>query len=148
MKISLGADHRGFKYKERVKTFLAEKGIRVKDFGTFSQDSADYPDFGSQAAEAVAKKEADYGIIICGSGNGMMMIANKVKGIRAGLALNPEMARLARAHNDANVLVLSGMFTPEDSLDEILNKFLNTDFEGGRHQRRVGKINDYDEGRK
>jgi ribose 5-phosphate isomerase B len=148
MKISIGADHRGFKYKEKIKTLLAEKGIKVKDFGAFSEESVDYPDFGRQAAESVIKKEADYGIIICGSGNGMMMIANKVKGIRAGLALNPEMARLARAHNNANVLVLSEMFTPEDSLDEILNKFLYTGFEGGRHQRRIGKINDYDEGRK
>lgn len=148
MKISIGADHRGFRYKEKIKTLLAEKGIKVKDSGAFSEESVDYPDFGQQTAESVTKKEADYGIIICGSGNGMMMIANKVKGIRAGLALNPEMARLARAHNNANVLVLSEMFTPEDSLAEILNEFLYTDFEGGRHQRRVGKINDYDEGRK
>ena len=148
MKISLGADHRGFRYKEIIKTLLAEKGIEVKDFGTSSHDSVDYPDFGRKAAEAVVRKETDYGIIVCGSGNGMMMVANKVKGIRAGLALNPEMAELARAHNDANILVLSEMFTPEDLLSEILNKFLNTNFEGGRHQRRVSKINDYDEGRK
>ncbi len=148
MKISIGADHRGFKYKEKIKTLLEEKGIKVKDFGTFSKDSVDYPDFGRQVAESVIKKEVDYGIAICGSGNGMMMIANKVKGIRAGLAINPEMAELARAHNDANVLVLSEMFTPENLLNEILNKFLNTDFEGGRHQRRVSKINDYDKGKK
>ena len=143
MKISLGADHRGFAFKEKIKTILAEQKIEAEDFGTFSDDSADYPDFGIKAAEAVARGEVDYGIVICGTGNGMAMAANKVKGIRAGLALTPEMARLARAHNNANVLVLSGMFTPEDQLKEIIKIFLSTPFEGGRHARRIGKIDSY-----
>jgi ribose 5-phosphate isomerase B len=143
MKISLGADHRGFAFKEKIKKILAEQKIEAEDFGTFSDDSVDYPDFGIKAAEAVAKGEVDYGIIVCGTGNGMAMAANKVKGIRAGLALSPEMARLTRAHNDANVLVLSGMFTPESQLKEIIEAFLSTAFEGGRHARRVDKINDY-----
>ena len=143
MKISLGADHRGFAFKEKIKSILVEQKIEAEDFGTFSDDSADYPDFGIKAAEAVARGEVDYGIVICGTGNGMAMAANKVKGIRAGLALTPEMARLARAHNNANVLVLSGMFTPEDQLKEIIKIFLSTPFEGGRHARRIGKIDSY-----
>jgi len=144
MKISLGADHRGFALKEKVKKFLAERKIEAADFGTYSDASVDYPDFGIKAAEAVSKGEVDYGIIVCGTGNGMAMAANKVKGIRAGLALTPEMARLTRAHNDANVLVLSGMFTPESQLKAIIEVFLSTAFEGGRHARRVSKINDYE----
>jgi ribose 5-phosphate isomerase B len=146
MRISLGADHRGFKYKEQIKQFLNQLGIQTEDFGCFSEDSADYPDFGIKAAEAVAVKMADRGIIICGSGNGMIMAANKVKGIRAGIALSPEMARLARAHNDANVLVLSEMFTPASDVENIVKIFLDTEFEGGRHARRIGKIADYEKG--
>jgi ribose 5-phosphate isomerase B len=146
MKIALGADHRGFGYKERIKNFLTGKGIKSEDFGCFSESSADYPDHGIKAAESVAKGLADYGIIICGSGNGMLMSANKVKGIRAGIAINAEMAGLARAHNDANVLVLADMYTPENELEEIVDAFLNTKFEGGRHARRVNKISDYEKG--
>jgi len=146
MKISLGADHRGFKYKETVKSFLTSKGIESIDFGTHSEQSADYPDFGIEAAAAVAKHDVDFGIIICGSGNGMVMAANKVSGIRAGLAINVEMAKLARAHNDANVLVLSDMFTPEELISDIVNAFLNTQFEGGRHARRVNKIKKFEQG--
>ena len=146
MKISLGADHRGYKYKEKIKGYLASKGIETIDFGTDSEDSADYPDFGVKAARAVANHDVDYGIVICGSGNGMSMAANKVNGVRAGLAINTEMARLARAHNDANVLVLADMFTPEDQIEDIVNIFLATDFEAGRHERRVGKINNYEQG--
>ncbi|MCP4580067.1 MAG: ribose 5-phosphate isomerase B [candidate division Zixibacteria bacterium] len=146
MKISLGADHRGFKYKELIKKLLTAKGISFEDFGTLSEDSADFSDYGIKAAEAVAKKDVDYGIVICGTGNGMAMAANKVKGVRAGLASNVDMARLTRAHNDANVLVLSEMFTPEKQLADIINVFLNTEFEGGRHARRIGKIIDYEQG--
>ena len=146
MKISLGADHRGYKYKEKIKRILALRGIETEDYGTFSEESADYPDFGIKAAEAVALRKADYGIIICGTGNGMMMAANKVKGIRAGLAISPEMSRLARAHNNANVLVLSEMFTPEEKIEKIIDAFLNTKFEGGRHARRVDKIMKYEQG--
>jgi len=140
MKIALGADHKGFAFKNLVKAYLLGKGIEVTDFGTFSDESTDYPDFGIKAAEEVASGKADYGVVICWTGNGMAISANKVKGIRAGLALSPEMAELTRAHNDANVLVLSGKYTPEDEIDEIIDKFLSTHFEGGRHKRRVDKI--------
>ena len=146
MKISLGADHRGFKYKAQIIKLLNQQGIETEDFGCYSEDSSDYPDFGFKAAEAVAKNQADKAIIICGSGNGMMMAANKVKGIRAGIAMSAEMARLARAHNDANVLVLSEMFTPADEIENIVKIFLDTEFEGGRHARRIGKISDYEKG--
>jgi len=146
MKISLGADHRGFRYKEKIKSLLDAKGIETVDFGTSSEAGADYPDHGLKAAQAVARKEADYGILICGSGNGMVMTANKVNSIRAGLANNIEMARLARAHNNANVLVLSEMFTPEDQIEAIIDIFIKTVFEGGRHARRIDKITDYEKG--
>jgi ribose 5-phosphate isomerase B len=146
MKIALGADHRGFRYKEKIKKILTAKGIETFDFGTSSDASADYPDYGLKAAQAVARKEANYGILICGTGNGMAITANKVKGIRAGLANNVEMARLARAHNNANVLVLSEMFTPEDQIEAIINIFIKTEFEGGRHARRMDKITDYEKG--
>ena len=145
MKIALGADHRGFCYKHRIKAHLAQKGIEVIDCGTDSEKSVDYSEFGLKAAGEVARGNADYGILICGTGNGMMMAANKVKSIRAGLAINPEMAALTRAHNDANVLVLSELYTPCDQLTEIVDKFLETEFEGGRHQRRVDIITNYEE---
>jgi ribose 5-phosphate isomerase B len=147
MKIALGADHRGFGLKELVKAALSKRGIQFEDFGAFSTDSADYPDYGLKVAKAVAQKAADYGVLICGTGNGMAITANKVKGIRAGLAINPEMARLTKAHNNANILVLSEIFTPESMLEEILDNFLNTNFEGGRHGRRVAKIEDFEQGR-
>jgi ribose 5-phosphate isomerase B len=147
MKIALGADHRGFKLKEMVKTSLAKRGIEFEDFGAFSEDSADYPDFGLQAAKAVANKTADFGVLICGTGNGMAIAANKVKGIRAGLVFTPDMARLTRAHNNANVLVMAELFTPESMLEEILDNFLNTKFEGGRHGRRIAKIEEFEQGR-
>lgn len=145
MKIALGADHRGFCYKHRIKAYLKEKGIEVIDCGTDSEKSADYPDFGIKAAIEVSKGNADYGILICGTGNGMAMSANKVRNIRAGLAINAEMAALARAHNNANVLVLSDMYTPCDLLNEIVDKFLETEFEGGRHKRRVDIITEYED---
>jgi ribose 5-phosphate isomerase B len=147
MKISLGADHRGFRYKEIIKAILKRRGIEFEDFGAFSEESADYPDFGLKAAKAVAQKKADFGILICGTGNGMAIVANKIKGIRAGLAFNPEMAGLARSHNDANVLVLAEIFTPESQIEEIIEKFLGAQFEGGRHARRVSKIEDIEKGR-
>jgi ribose 5-phosphate isomerase B len=142
MKIALGSDHRGYRYKEIIKGILNNKGIDFDDFGAFSEEAADYPDFGRKVALSVASGTADYGILICGTGNGMMMVANKIKGIRAGLAVNAEMARLTRAHNNANVLVLSELFTPEKDLEEIIDSFLKTTFEGGRHARRVSKFED------
>lgn len=140
MKIAIGADHRGYKYKERVKRFLTDRGIEVVDFGTDSDQSVDYPDFGSKVAHAVADGEADLGINICGSGNGMAMASNKVKGVRAGLALNPDMARLIREHNNANVLAIGADFTPENLVGPIVQAFLDAEFEGGRHTARVEKI--------
>jgi ribose 5-phosphate isomerase B len=142
MRIALGSDHRGYKYKESIKGILSKRGIAVEDYGAFSEDSADYPDHGHDVALAVSSGLADFGVLICGTGNGMAIVANKTKGIRAGLAVNAEMARLTRAHNDANVLVLSEMFTPESELEKIINTFVDTAFEGGRHARRVSKIED------
>ncbi len=144
MKIALGSDHRGFCYKSKIKMHLSKKGVEVIDCGADSEQSADYPEFGLKAAEEVSSGNADFGILICGTGNGMLMSANKVKSIRAGLAINSEMAELARAHNDANVLVLSELYTREDQLLEIVDKFLSTGFDGGRHQRRVDIILKYE----
>jgi ribose 5-phosphate isomerase B len=141
MKVALGADHRGFDFKEKIKAHLKKMGIEVLDFGTDSPDkSVDYPDFGLKAARAVAEHKADYGILVCWTGNGMNIAANKVRGVRSGLALNPEMAMLTRAHNNANVLALSGKYTPEAQVDEIVKTFLETKFEGGRHERRLEEI--------
>ncbi|MDH4222778.1 MAG: ribose 5-phosphate isomerase B [candidate division Zixibacteria bacterium] len=140
MKIALGADHKGFQYKNKIKIFLQEKGFELKDFGTFSEESVDYPDYGFKVARAVAKSEADRGILVCWTGIGMCIAANKIKGIRASLCLHEEMAKLTRAHNDSNVLCLSAKFTSEDKLSKIVEVWLNTPFEGGRHQRRLDKI--------
>ena len=140
MKIAVGADHKGYLFKERVKALLEKWGYTVLDMGTNSEESVDYPDFGLKVAHAVADAKVDLGVNICWTGNGMAITSNKVKGIRAGLALNTEMARLTRLHNDANVLVLAGKFTPEDELEPILKAFLDTPFEGGRHVARLNKI--------
>lgn len=140
MKIAVGSDHAGYEFKEKVKYLLQGFGHEVLDFGAHSTESVDYPDFGLKVARAVADGEADYGVAICWTGNGMSMAANKVKGIRAGLALSPEMAFLTRSHNNANVLTLAQKYTPESDLEEILKIFLTTEFEGGRHERRVKKL--------
>ncbi|RME28903.1 MAG: ribose 5-phosphate isomerase B [Candidatus Zixiibacteriota bacterium] len=140
MKVAIGADHKGFHYKEEVKALLEQLGHEALDFGTDSEESVDYPDFGLKVAHAVADGTADRGITICWTGNGMNITANKVPGVRAGMALNPEMAYYTRLHNDANVLTLSSRYTPEKDLKQIVETFLSTDFEGGRHQRRVEKI--------
>ena len=140
MKIAIGADHAGFEFKEKVALILKSLGHEVVDKGTFSTDSVDYPDFGLAVARAVCDGEVDRGVTVCWTGNGMNMAANKVDGIRAGMAMNPEMAYLTRLHNDANVLTLASKFTPETDLEEILVRFLETEFEGGRHIRRVEKI--------
>lgn len=140
MKIAVASDHAGFEFKEKIKLILVAAGHEVVDFGTDSKTSVDYPDFGLKTARAVAKGEVSYGVNVCGTGNGMVIVANKVKGIRAGLALNTEMAHLTRLHNDANVLTLSQKFTPEDQLEAIIETFLSTKFEGGRHRPRIDKI--------
>lgn len=140
MKIAVGADHAGLELKTLVARLLTEMGHEVIDCGTDTKESCDYPDFGLKVAHAVVAGEVDYGVNICWTGNGMMMAGNKVKGARAGIALNVEMAYYTRLHNDANILTLAHKYTPEDQLPEILKTFLETKFEGGRHQRRVDKI--------
>jgi ribose 5-phosphate isomerase B len=143
MRVSLGADHRGFELKDRVKKYLEKLGHQVTDFGTNSDESVDYPDFGFKVAESVAKGEADFGITVCWTGNGMNIAANKVKGIRSTLCLNEEMAMLARAHNNANVLALAASFVCYETAEKILDVWLTTEFEGGRHARRLEKIRDH-----
>ena len=143
MRFSLGAAHRGFELKDKVKKYLIQLGHQVTDFGTNSGESVDYPDFGLKVAESVAKGEADFGITVCWTGNGMNIAANKVKGIRSALCLNEEMAMLARAHNNANVLALAAKFVPEELARKIVEAWLATDFEGGRHSRRLDKIKNY-----
>ena len=141
MKISLGTDHAGFRYKEKVKVLLASLGHEAKDFGTFSEEPVDYPLFIRPAAEAVARGECDRGIVFGGSGNGEAMTANKVHGVRCALCWNEETARLARQHNDANVLSIGERMIPEDLALRIVRIWLETPFEGGRHQRRVEQLN-------
>ncbi len=142
MKVAVGSDHAGFKMKEKVKRLLLKRQVEVVDFGTDSEESVDYPDYGLKVARAVAGGEVDYGITVCWTGNGMNMAANKIRGVRAGLALNPDMAFLTRSHNNANVLTLASKYTPENQLEEIIKNFLETPFDGGRHQRRLDKITD------
>lgn len=138
--VGLASDHAGFKLKEFVKQYLTEKGIPFKDYGTNSDVSCDYPDFGHALALGMEKGEVYPGIGICGSGEGIAMTLNKHQDIRAGLAWIPEIAHLIRQHNDANVLVMPGRFINHEMARKIMNEFLSTNFEGGRHQRRVEKI--------
>ncbi len=140
MKISIASDHAGYDLKELVSAWIKEFGHQVLDFGAFSGDSVDYPDYAFPAAEAVAAGIADFGVIICGSGQGMTITANKVTGIRATLCYNVEIAELARQHNNANVLTMGSRFTEPELAKEILRVFLETEFEGGRHMIRVEKI--------
>ena len=140
MKIALAADHAGFEEKEKLKKTLDELGVEYTDMGTNSPDSVDYPDFARKVGEAVANGEVDQGLLLCGSGTGMAISANKVHGVRAAVAWNEEIARLAREHNNANVLALSARFTPPDEMDKIVRAWFAADFEGGRHAKRVDKI--------
>ncbi len=138
--IGLASDHAGYPLKQFVKQYLDQKGIAWKDFGTDSEASCDYADFGHPLALAVEAGECYPGIAICGSGEGISMTLNKHQGIRAGLSWIPEIAHLCRQHNDSNVLVMPGRFISEEMAAKIMDEFLNTDFEGGRHQRRIDKI--------
>lgn len=138
--IGLASDHAGFSTKEFIITKLKEKAIPYIDFGTYTTESSDFADFGHQLAKAVEAGECYPGIAVCGSGNGINMTVNKHQGIRGALCWNKEIAELARAHNDANILSLPGRFLSEDEVYEILVAFMNTPFEGGRHERRIGKI--------
>lgn len=140
MKIAIAADHAGFEEKEKVKKTLDELGVEYTDMGTNSPDSVDYPDYARKVGEAVAAGDFDKGILVCGSGTGMAIAANKVPGIRAAVAWNEEIARLSRQHNNANVLSLAGRFIPEAEQAKIVKAWLETDFEGGRHATRVEKI--------
>lgn len=140
MKIAIACDHAGFEYKENLVKYLREKGHEVKDFGTNSTESMDYPDTAHPLAFAVEAGEYEKGIVICGSGNGISMTVNKHQGIRCALCWEPEIARLARLHNNANVCGLPARFIDYDVALEIVNVFLTTDFEGGRHQKRIDKI--------
>ncbi len=142
MKIALGADHGGYELKEQVKKHLSDKGYEVIDFGTNSTESVDYPVYAKKVGEAVVAQNADFGIVICGTGIGISMAANKVKGIRAALCHNVFTARLAREHNDANVLAMGGRVLGTGLALEMVDVFLTTKFEGGRHKRRVDQIED------
>jgi ribose 5-phosphate isomerase B len=140
MKIALAADHAGYEEKEKLKKTLDELGVQYEDFGTVSTESVDYPDYARKVGEAVAHGEADQGLLVCGSGTGMAIAANKVPGVRAAVAWNEEIARLAREHNDANVLSLAARYTPADEIDKIIRAWFGAHFDGGRHERRVEKI--------
>jgi len=139
-RIATGADHAGFGLKEKIKEYLLSKGIEAKDFGCYSEERADYPDFAHPVAEAIEKKEFDFGILICGSANGISMAANKHKGIRAAICWNEEVAKLARQHNDANIISLPARFISEEEAKKCIDTFLSEKFEGGRHADRVEKI--------
>jgi ribose 5-phosphate isomerase B len=140
MKIAIGCDHAGFELKEKVKAALQSWGHELIDFGTDSTESVDYSDFALQVAEAVASEEVERGIVVCWTGNGVGITANKVDGIRAALALTPDMAQLARAHNNSNVLALASKYLDTNLLEDLLKVWLDTKFEGGRHLRRLAKI--------
>ncbi|NLA49815.1 MAG: ribose 5-phosphate isomerase B [Bacteroidales bacterium] len=139
-KIAIVSDHAGFYLKGRILDYLKKKKYEVRDFGSYSFDSVDYPDYAHKMAESVSAGEYDIGISICGTGNGINMTANKHQGIRSALCWNEEISRLARAHNDANVCALPGRFISESEAFLIVKTFLETGFEGGRHKRRIDKI--------
>lgn len=140
MKIAIGNDHAGTEYKKAIIQSLEDKGIEIVNYGTDSKESVDYPDFGHQVAQAVEDKSVDFGIVICGSGNGIAMTANKHRGVRCALCWNKEIAELSRLHNDANVISIPARFTAVPQAVEMIHAFLETAFEGGRHAHRVGKI--------
>ena len=137
MKIAIGADHAGFEYKQKIVNYLTGKGVDIQDFGTFSTDSVDFPDFAHPTAEAVETGKADFGILLCGSGQGVNITANKHQGVRSALCWNTDIARLSSQHNNANVIALPARFVAFEYAIEMIEVFLNTEFEGGRHQARV-----------
>ncbi len=140
MNVKIGCDHAGFTIKEYLKNYLKNKNIPLEDFGTFSYESVDYPDFSHKVAQSVSENNSNLGILICGSGNGICMTANKHKNIRAALCWNDEIAKMARAHNNANILCLPGRYLNIMETEKIVDVFLNTKFEGGRHENRIKKI--------
>jgi ribose 5-phosphate isomerase B len=140
MRIALASDHAGYAEKERLKPLLADLGVEFDDLGTMSEESVDYPDYARKVAEQVAQGRVEQGLLVCGSGTGMAITANKVPGVRAAVAWNEEIARLAREHNDANVLSLAARYTTPEENDKIVRAWFGAHFDGGRHQRRVDKI--------
>lgn len=141
MKIAIGADHGGFEMKQYLIEFLNHKNFAVKDFGAASNESVDYPDFAHPIATAVKNGEYDYGILVCGTGNGMAITANKHEGIRAGLAWSEEIGSLIKRHNNANIICLPARFISNETAVKVLETFFNARFEGDRHERRINKIN-------
>lgn len=140
MKVSMGSDHAGFQQKELLKTYLEGKGFDVTDRGCYSEDRADYPDYAALVANDVAGGAADRGVLVCGTGIGMAMAANKVAGVRAANIITPQFARLCREHNDCNIITLSGRFVGLQMNEQILDEFFTAEFDGGRHVGRVEKI--------
>ena len=144
MKISIGCDHGGFLLKEEVKKHLEENGIEVDDCGCYSQERVDYPIHGIKVAKKVGKKECDYGILICTTGIGMSIVANKIKGVRAALVTNLEAASLTREHNNSNIICLGAKYTTVSEANSYVDKFISTEFAGGRHENRVNMIIEVD----
>ena len=140
MTVAIGADHAGFEYKEGLKKWLEKNGYAFKDFGAYNAESADYPDFAHPVSLAVERNEFELGVLVCGSANGVAITANKHQGIRAAICWNEELASLARQHNNSNILCLPARFISFELAEKITNRFLQTAFEGGRHERRVNKI--------
>ena len=140
MKIAIASDHGGYALKEQVKQHLLERGVEVEDLGTHSEDSVDYPVYGKLCGQTVASGKADLGVVVCGTGIGISIAANKVKGIRCGLCTSVEMAHLTKQHNNANILALGGRTTKPELAMAIVDEWLDTEFEGGRHQRRIDEI--------
>ena len=138
--IAIGSDHAGFEYKEDLISFLEGKGFTYKDFGTNSKESADYPDYAHPVANAVESGETAFGILICGSGNGVAITANKHQRVRAAICWGEELAKLARQHNNANIICIPSRFVREGDAEKMVAMFISTEFEGGRHEKRVGKI--------
>jgi ribose 5-phosphate isomerase B len=138
--IAIGSDHAGYEYKTVIIGLLEDKGFEVIDFGTKSKDSVDYPDFAHPVATSVENGEAGFGVLVCGSGNGVAITANKHQNVRAAICWQSELARLAREHNNANIICIPARFVSTPQAEEMVNIFLNTSFEGGRHETRVGKI--------
>jgi ribose 5-phosphate isomerase B len=139
-KVAIGADHAGYEYKEKLKQWLLANGYEVKDFGTTSPESADYPDFAHPVADSVENNQSMLGVLVCGSANGVAITANKHSGVRAAICWNEELAALARQHNNANVVCLPARYIDIDLAVKIMDRFLHENFEGGRHERRVNKI--------
>ncbi len=144
MKIAIAADHGGFQLKEHLKAEIKKLGHEPVDVGCFNEESVDYPDYGLEAAKLVSKGAADRAILMCKTGIGMSIVANKVAGVRGALCLNEDMAEMSRKHNDANVLILSASYIQPGNANKIVDTWLKTDFEGGRHEKRVNKIKDFE----